>query len=227
MKHLKPWQVILSAATILLMAAGCSKNDNGPVPAVSAVSIIGASADAPGLIVYLDQNRVNGDSLHFSDHTGYVNAYSGSRQVTAYAGQIKKLSGTIALDQGKFYSLFLAGKFQSAEFVLLQDSLVNPGTGKANIRFVNMSVDAPSLDLGLADGSTLVSGRTYKQNSAYITVNGGQSYHFVIREHGATAVKVDMPAGTLNSGHSYTIWAKGLYTATGSNVLGGAVIENY
>jgi hypothetical protein len=227
MKQFKRLQHILFAGLILVTAGSCTKTHEEPAPIISGLAFIAASPDAPGVALFVDQNRVNYDSVRYADQSDYLNAYSGNRQVSAYQRSTKKVSANITLKQGKFYSLFLAGKWQNAEFVLLDDSLAKPETGKANIRFLNMSVGAPSLDLGLDNGTTLVSGRDYKQNGGFIAVDGNKAYKFVIREHGATQVKVTLPATSLQAGHIYTIWAKGIYTATDTTGPGGEVMENY
>jgi hypothetical protein len=227
MRHFKRLQHILFTGLVLITAAGCTKTHDQPAPIISALSFIDASPDAPGIVFYVDQNRVNYDSVHYSDQSNYLNTYSGNRQVSAYQDTTKKVTSSITLKQGKFYSLFLVGKWQNAEFVLLDDSLATPDVGKANVRFLNMSVGAPLLDLGLDNGSTLVSSRAYKQNGGFIEMDGNKAYKFVIREHGTTQVKVSLPATTLKSGHIYTIWAKGLYTATDTTGPGAKVMENY
>ncbi|GAA4087274.1 DUF4397 domain-containing protein [Mucilaginibacter panaciglaebae] len=228
MKHFKRLQHILFAGLVLITAASCTKTHEEPAPIISGLAFIAASPDAPGVTLFVDQNRVNYDSVRYSAQSDYLNAYSGNRQVSAYQGLTKKVSADITLKQGKFYSLFLTGRWQNAEFVLLEDSLAKPETGKANIRFLNMSVGAPSLDLGLDNGTTLVSGRNYKQNSGFIAVDGNKAYKFVIREHGATQAKATLTAATLKAGHIYTIWAKGIYTASDTTTgPGGKIMENY
>ena len=203
------------------------KHHDEPVPAISGLALIHASPDAPAVNLFIGQNMVNNDIFSYGDRIDYVNAYSGTRDVAAYVGSDKKVSGKVTLEQGKMYSLFLAGQWANAEFVLLEDSLFQPDAGKANIRFLNMSPEAPALDLGLDDGTTLISNKEYKQNSGFIAVNGNTQYNFVIREHGSTADKVSLPAVTLQSGHIYTIWAKGIYTETGTKGPDGEIPRNY
>lgn len=227
MKHLKLFACAIFAGQIIFAVTSCTKNYSEPAPSISSLSFINASPDGPSVTLYMDQNQVNNDLFGYTDHIDYLNVYSGNRNVYAYEGSDKKVSGSITLGPQKIYSLFLAGRWASAEFVLLEDSLAKPDAGKAAIRFINMSVDAPSLDLGLNDGSTLISGRTYKQNSGFTAIDGDKKYTFVIREHGATANKVTLSEVTLDAGHIYTVWANGIYTDTGTNGSGGAIIKNY
>jgi len=222
---IKSIQTALAMLAVMAFAS-CAKNE-GEVPQVSALSIVNASAGSPTLNVFIGQSQVSTDLFTYGKDISYLNAYSGEREVSFYQGADKKASGKFNLKDGKFYSLFLAGKWPQSELVLLQDSLTKPATGKAHIRFVNMGTDAGVLNLGLTNGSTLVSQNAYKAGSDFIAVNGNTSYTFVIRNNASVTDTLSIPAVTLESGRSYTIWAKGVKAETGNNALGLAVIRNY
>lgn len=217
---------IVLAALVVMAFASCKK-DNVEAPQISALSIVNASAGSPAVSVFINQNQVSNDLFTFGKDISYFNAYSGEREVSFYQGIDKKVSGKVNLKDGKFYSLFLTGKWPQTELVLLQDSLTKPATGKAHIRFVNMGMDAGELNLGLTNGSTLISQKAYKEGSDFIAVNGNSAYTFVIRKYGALTDTVSIPAVTLETGHIYTVWAKGLKTEVGNDALGLTVIRNY
>ena len=218
--------ILLLAMAVVIAFASC-KQDEIELPKISAVSIVNASAGSPGVTTFIDENRLSDDLFTFGKHMAYFNAYSGEREVSFYQGSSKKVSGKFNFKDGKFYSLFLAGKWPQTELVLFQDSLTNPATGKAHIRFLNMGVDAGVLNLGLTNGSTLITQKSYKTNSDFITVNGNAGYTFVIRNSAAITDTVSIPQVTLEAGHSYTIWAKGVKGETGNDALGVSVIKNY
>jgi hypothetical protein len=224
MKHFK---LLIATTLIILTAASCKKTTYEPPQAVSAIGFFGASPDAPPLSIYLNNSKLDDDSLNYKGDIYYLNAYSGNREVVAYKNGVKKLSQTVKLEDGKIYSCFLTGNYSTAEFVLLEDSLNTPPIGKANIRFVNMSIGAPSLDLGLNDGTTIISGRAYKANSGFITIAGDKQYSFVIREHGSAVNKAMAPAVNIMAGHNYTIWTRGIYTATDGAAMGVDLVLNY
>jgi hypothetical protein len=224
MKHFK---LLIATTLIILTAAGCKKTTYDPPQPISAIAFFAASPDAPPLSIYLNANKIQSDSLAYKGKMYYVNAYSGNRDIIAYKGSTKKLTQTVKLEDGKIYSCFLTGNYSTAEFTLLEDSLANPPIGKVNVRFINMSVGAPSLDLGLSDGTAVISGRTYKTNSGFTAIPGDKQYSFVIREHGATVNKVIIPPVNLLSGHNYTIWTRGIYTATDAVALDADIVLNY
>ncbi|MEO8884613.1 MAG: DUF4397 domain-containing protein [Mucilaginibacter sp.] len=234
MKYLNLFKIIAIAAIMVFTVAGCTRTYVRPAyyyppgnaaTDVAAVSFINASPDAPALNLYLDKNMVGG-SYRYADHSNYFYAYTGTRTASVYESSTQEYSANIVLTRDKYYSLFLAGKIASPEYVLLEDSLTRPAIGKTNVRFVNMSLGSGSLDL-VANGTLLVNGRTYKQNSGYVAVAGDTKYIFTIRDHGSTVDKVTLPETTLAAGHSYTIWAKGVYTDPGVTGLGGEIMTNY
>ncbi len=219
--------ILLLATFVVTAFASCVKDDDTPAPQISALSIVNAAPGSPAVNVFIGDNKVSNDLFTFGKDIAYLNAYSGEREVSFFQGTDKKASGKFNLKDGKFYSLFLAGKWPQIELVILQDSLTKPATGKAHVRFVNMGKDAGVLNLGLTNGSTLISQKAYKAGSDFIAVNGNVAYTFVIRNNAALTDTVSIPQVTLEAGRSYTIWAKGAKGEIGNDALGLSVIKNY
>lgn len=224
--HYSKKSIQTALAMLAVMAFVSCKPDKVIAPEVSALSVVNAAVGSPALNVFLGQNKVSNDLFTYGKDISYLNAYSGEREVTFFQGTDKKATGKFTLKNGKYYSLFLAGEWPQNELVLLKDSLTRPATGKAHIRFVNMGKDAGVLNLGLTNGSTIISQKAYKTGSDFIEVNGNKAYTFVIRSHATPTDTVSIPAVNLESGHIYTIWAQGIKAQTGNNALGLAVIKN-
>lgn len=224
--HYSRKSITTALAMLAVMAFASCKKDEGEVPQISALSVVNAAVGSPALNVFINQSQISGDLFTFGKDISYFNAYSGEREVSFYQGTEKKNSGKVTLKDGKFYSLFLAGQWPQTEMVLLQDSLTKPAAGKAHIRFVNMGKDSGVLNLGLTNGSTLINQKAYKAGSDFIAVNGNTAYTFVIRNNAALTDTVSIPAVTLETGHIYTIWAKGTKAETGANALSLAVLKN-
>lgn len=221
----KSIQAVLALCTVLAFAS--CKKDFGEVPQISALSIVNAAVGSPDVRVTIGQSQVSNNLFTFGKDISYFNAYSGEREVSFYEGADKKASGKFNLIDGKFYSLFLAGQWPETELVLLKDSLVRPAAQKAHIRFVNMSKDGGVLNLGLTNGSTLISQKAYKAGSDYMEVEGNKAYTFVVRNNAVLSDTVSIAAVNIEAGRNYTIWAKGMKAQTGNNALGLAVIRNY
>ncbi len=224
-KSLKNWALL---SVVALLAVGCAKDsDPGPYQPISSLAVYHVSPDAPKLQFKLNNSVLNTDSAAYGTYGYYLNAYAGSREISAYQREVKKASVTYELKDGSIYSAWLTGRWAAPEFVLIEDKLANPPAGKAYIRFVNMSVDAPALDLVTSTGTGVVSNKAYKTASDFVEIAGGQNYNFVIRESGNTTDKVLLPSVTIQNGHIYTVAAKGIYNGTGATALTGDVLINY
>jgi hypothetical protein len=154
----------------------------------------------------------------------FYNASPDSPPVSIYLNSNKIQFDSLAYKGGIDYVSAYPG---AREVSAYKNGLARPAAGKANIRFVNMRIGSPTLDLGVNDGTTLISNRAYKANSAFSAIDGNKQYTFVVREHGATVAKVALPSVNIINGHSYTIWARGVYTATDATVLGADIVLNY
>jgi len=227
MKHLKLLKNLALAGLAVVLASGCAKDENQQVLPVSTFAVYNVSPDAPKIGFRLNNNVLYNDSVGFGGYGYYLNAYAGTRELSAYQRETKKTTITTTLEEGKIYSAWLAGPWATSEFVILEDKLTNPAAGKANVRFVNMSVGAPALDLVTSTGTAVVSNRVYKENSDFTAIDANQNYNFVIRQNGSTVDKVLLPSVNIQAGRIYTIVAKGLYSGTGNTGLSGDVLINY
>jgi hypothetical protein len=91
----------------------------------------------------------------------YISAYTGKRTATFTPAGTKTVykADTLTLNENRYYSLFLANTAGHEEFVLLKDTITRPADGKASIRFINLSPDAPAADLVIKDGATLAANK--------------------------------------------------------------------
>ncbi len=228
MKHFKLLKNLAWVCAGALLAAGCGKGDDpGPNTPIANIAVYHVSPDAPKIQFKLDGNVMNPDSMAFGTYSYYLNAYAGTREISAYQREIKKATSSVILQEGSIYSAWLTGRWATPEFVLIQDKLFVPAANKSYIRFVNMSVDAPALDLVTNTGTAVVSNKTYKTASDFVEITGGQNYNFVFRENGSTADKLLLPSVNIANGRMYTIVARGIYNSTGTTALAGDVLVNY
>lgn len=227
MKLFKSFKIFALAGFAVLLAAGCAKTNNEPNTPVSTLAVYHVSPDAPKLQFKLNSNVLNPDSAAYGTYGFYFNAIAGSRELAAYQREVKKTTIAANLMEGSIYSAWLTGPWASAEFVILEDKLTNPASGKANVRFVNMSIGSPALDLVTSTGTAVISNTNYKTGSDFASITGDQNYNFVIRATGSTVDKFVLPSVTIQAGRIYTIVAKGFYSGTGTTALGGDVLINY
>jgi hypothetical protein len=224
------FKMLFAGLALSAVMASCSKDfDNTPAPAVSGLNVIHASPTTELLDFYVNNARGNNENFGFTKKLGYYNLYSGTSKVTI----TKKGSQTpLAAESFNFqpergYSLFVIGKLDSIKFLMVKDSVSLPGTGKANVRFVNASPDAPALNLSIAGSATdLVTDKAYKQYSEFTTVDAASKVTFTAKNKATGAVEATLPNVTIEAGGTYTIWVKGLKAASDSTKLGLAIFTH-
>ncbi len=198
----------------------CVKDTNSNyIPPAALVTLIQASPDQPPLDFFLDNNKVNSNGpVVYGNSIDYFKAYAAKRTATFYnTGTTNKVfSDTITLKANYVYSLFLANKSTSPELFLLTDSISQPSGTNASIRFVNMSPDAPAVDLAIKGGNVVVANKSYKGFSSFIQTQGNTNYTFEVRKAGTSTVLATLPTKNLNSNFVYTIWFYGLANPTNS-----------
>jgi hypothetical protein len=96
--------------------------------------------------------------------------------------------------------------------VTTHDEHTAPPSGKARVRFINLSsAVASNVDFGLTTGNKIVSGLAYKAASAYYNVDAATT--FSLYASGSTTAMLSIPA-TIQAGHIYTIYISGATQAT-------------
>jgi hypothetical protein len=221
---------ICAACLISFLLTSCLKNnDSAYNPPTGLLSFVQASPDEPPLDFYLNGNKVNLGALYFGDNIDYVSAFAGSRTAIFYdAGSTTPiLSAPVTVTQGTAYSLFLVNKASSPQVLLLTDTLNKPSTGNAAVRFVDLSPDAQAADLAVQGGAVLVTNRSFKGYSSFVSVPAKNGYTFEVRQAGTSTVLATLSNVPLVAGSVYTIWFGGLATPTNStDKLSANIVTN-
>lgn len=221
------WVACCFALVILL--ASCMDDDDQnvtPLP-VAYVSIYHESPDAPLLDVSVDGRPVN--RLEFTDYTGYLNFYTGDRnfKINSFNASNALIDTTVNFVDGGFYSVFIVNNLTNVEALTVRDSSSAPAEGKAKIRFINLSPDAPGLDVASRGEAPLFIGKTFKSPSEFLEVDAKAS-SFVISPAGGTDELISVSDVNLRSGKFYTIIARGFKNppAGNNNALSVEVITH-
>ncbi|MEO6523264.1 MAG: DUF4397 domain-containing protein [Mucilaginibacter sp.] len=200
---------------ICLLAAAfssCSKvhNDDIVVTPSALISVVDACPDAGSLDFFLDNNMANTNPIVYGNGLDYLRAYTGKRTATFYvSGTSQKIkTDTMTLKDGKFYTLFLSNVASKADYLLTIDTLTNPGTTNTQIRLVNLSPDAPAVDLAIQGGATVATNRAYRTISSFSTITPN-TYTLEVRQKGTTTVLASIPGVKLYGASLYTVWLQG------------------
>ena len=213
-------------AGILLMATSCMDNDNQniePVP-FAYVSLYNASPDAPDLDIIIDDQKVNSYPFDYAEYTGYLRFFTGNRNLKfgLYGAQNIVADTTVEFKEQHVYSVFVVDNYEHADILVTEDT-GEPGEGEAMIRFLNLSPDAPVVNLDAGGETPMFEGQAFKATSAFKAVDAG-SYDFVVTGEGETLL--NMPDTKLVAGRYYTVIVRGYQEppAGNANVLGSEII---
>ena len=213
------YKAIAAALVLSLGFLSCSKLDRDYEPIqVSGLNIIQASPTLDLLDVYVDNTRATASDFEFGNKIGYLSAYSGNRafNVTKKGNSTSLKSLTHNLKPQVGYSLFVANTLANIELLILEDDLAKPATGKAKIRFVNLSPDGGSLSLNVGGAATdLATNKAFKEFSTFEAVDATQSVTLNIKNATSGAIEATIPGVKLEDGKIYTVYAKGLKANTG------------
>lgn len=222
-----PVAALAILAAVSLASCGKDSNSNPMAPAPEArVMAIHASPDAPAVDLLVD-GAVSGSGLAFPDNTGYLNVAPGTRNVKVNVAGTSTtvIDANLPVTAGSSYSVFASGRVASIGALVITDDLTAPAAGKAHVRFVHLSPDAPAVDVAVTGGPVLFANQAFEQYTAFTPVDAG-TYNLEVRPAGSTTVVLPLPGITLQAGKIYTVFARGLVSGTGAQALGAQILAN-
>jgi hypothetical protein len=119
------------------------------------------------------------------------------------------IDATLDLAADTDYTVVAVGLLADIEPLVLVDNNSAPAAGKAHVRFVHASPDAPAVDIAVTGGPVLFSNVPFKGVGDYLPVDAG-TYNLEARVAGTETVALSVPNVALEAGKVYTIFAMGL-----------------
>ncbi len=219
--------VTLAMVAALALVSCDSKKSNPVAPVLQAkVMVVHASPDAPGVDLLVD-NTVAGTNLAFPGNTAYLGVTSGTRniKVNVTGTSSTVINADLPFTGGSNYSVFACDSVSKIGAIVLTDDLTAPASGKAHVRFVHLSPNAPAVDVAVTSGPVLFANKTFKGYSAFTPVDAG-TYNLEVRLAGTSTVVLPLPGVVLTAGKIYTVFAKGFVGGAGGQALGAKIIAN-
>ena len=208
---------------IALSLSSCLKDhhDVTPLSPSASVSVINALPGSQQVDAYFDQNLATTYSLNYGSNQDYIGAITGKRTITFYLSSSKQKiqSDTITLQADKNYSAYLTGTTTQPEVFIAKDDAVRPDAGKSIMRLVNVSVNAPAVNLVVRNGATLATAVAYKNASSFVPVQSNATYTLDVVQAGTSTVLATINNVNIKGNGVYTVWLHGLTTATDANKL--------
>ena len=191
------------------------------------VLVVHASPDAPGVDLLVDGIVVNAQALEYPNNTGYLSPSAGTRNINVNVSGTSTtvIDATLTLAPNAAYTVFAADVVSNITSVVFEDDLNAPASGKAHVRFIHLSPDAPAVDITLTDGTVVFGDTEFKESTAFTPLDAA-SYDLQVRLAGTSTVVLDLPGIVLTDGKIYTVFAKGLVSGSGDQALGAEIIIN-
>jgi len=200
--------VVLSA--MLLIGSSIS-----PVLAdghLARVRVVHASPDAPAVDVLVNDG-IAFENAPFKGITDYASLESDTYNVKVVptgATEPVVIEADLTLAEATDYTVVALNTLDNIEPLVLVDNNSQPAAGKAHVRFVHASPDAPAVDIAVADGGpVLFSNIAFKEVGDYLPVDAG-TYDLEVRVAGTETVALEVPGLSLTEGTVYTVFAMGL-----------------
>lgn len=201
----------LTAAALTLLGAFALARPAAAADHQARVRVVHASPDAPAVDVWVADKPAFTNAA-FKGITDYAALDAGSYGVKVVpAGKTEPavIDAKLDLAAGKDYTVVALGKLAEIGPLVLTDNNAAPAAGKAHVRFVHASPDAPAVDIAVTGGPVLFKNVAFKGVGDYLPVDAGK-YDLEVRVSGTETVALKVPGLGLDAGTVYTVFAMGL-----------------
>lgn len=204
--------LVFMIITLVAMLLSSCKKEEVNTTGLSSITIVNASPNLATYNTYLDGTKVIEGALPFGGIIPYSTLTAGDHTLkfTTETDLAALLTKTITVSENKAYSFFIINRKEDMDGLLVSDSPESYSTEKAFVRFINLSPDAPALNLSLSNGTqNLISNKSYKEISSFMEVDPG-TYSFSAKSDAQNEVKASLDNAVLVAGYYYTIMSIGL-----------------
>lgn len=205
---------LLFLSLLMFFLTACEKHDPDIVVKGEAkVKMINATQTEANQDIYVDGLKMSTSALAFSETTEYLKISSGSRIVKFIGSSNLATESAFNFTPSITYSTFLVNDRNGArEIVNYEDNLSNTETGKAKIKFINLTpYFTTGINVSVQAGTQFVNGLIFKESSGYFSVDADLNLRFNVV--GSGTIKTIDNANFV-AGKIYTIWFSGTTSAT-------------
>ncbi|RPK13015.1 DUF4397 domain-containing protein [Priestia endophytica] len=175
------------------------------------IRILHASPGTPSVDVYLN-GRKTIRNLIYKQETDYIELREGGRyRIDLYkAGETARplLSAEIEIKKGMQYTIIAAGEPTNLSLLTVKDEETVP-KGEAKLRFIQLSPNAPSIDVAAVRGDVIFPNVSFKEATSYLALTP-MEVNLELRRSGTKEVLLKIPPLRLRPDRAYTIYGVGL-----------------
>lgn len=187
-----------------------TKYTNNELP-MGYVRVIHTVPDAPNVDIYVNDKLII-NNLAYGSYTDYLPIPEGTYKISLYVAGTKNppvLSNMLTVNKNSILTVAAVGTLSDIELLAITDVNETRKPGKAMIRFLHLSPNAPAVDITLPDGTVIFSNVSFKHITPYIDV-APMNYTLQVRVAGTSSVVLTIPNVNLVADKYYTVYAIGL-----------------
>jgi hypothetical protein len=191
--------------------SGCLKDEASDPQIFAGVAIYHSSPDSPDLNIIIDNDVINSVPFKFLNYSNYIEVSDGGRRFrfNKSSDGSNLIDATLNFEESKSYSLFVINTLSKIELLRIEDITDFPASGNGKIRCLQLSPDAPQVEVRWQGQSTpLFSGLTFKQVKDFIEVPAIKNT-LEVKVIGGNGRSVILPDVDIREGKNYTILIEG------------------
>jgi uncharacterized integral membrane protein len=207
MRTRKSWMLIVVGALLALLAAPAAFAQSG----TAKVRVVHASPDAPAVDVIVNGQKAL-TNVPFFTASDYLDLPAGSYDIqvvpTGATEPVVIDAKGVTVEANKAYTIAATGLLADIKATVYADNLTPPAAGKAHVRVIHASPDAPAVDIRVKGGPALISNLAFPNASDYLPVDVG-TYDLEVTPAGSTTVALPINGVALEAGKIYDVFAVG------------------
>ena len=178
---------------------------------VGYVRVMHTAPNAPNVDIYVDDEMII-DNLAYGDFTDYLPVQEGNYKVTLYVAGTQDnpiVANMLPVEPDVMLTVAAVGTPDNISLLSITDGGSDIIPGKAMVRFIHLSPDAPAVDITLQDGTVIFPNVAFKQITPYIAADP-MELTLQVRPAGSSDIVLEIPNVPLTEDSLNTIYAVGL-----------------
>lgn len=176
----------------------------------SHIRLFHASPGTPAVDIYANGIPIM-QGLAYKEYTQYLPVPAGNYNITVYpSGQTANpvLNTNLFIPQNTIFNITAIGTLPNISLYPIPEPVAAQNFGRACIRFINLSPNAPAVDVKFSNGTNVFNNVGFKDITNYACTPAG-SYSFTVSPVGKDNTVLTVPTIKLDPNNYYTIYAVG------------------
>jgi len=175
------------------------------------IAFVNTSPGSEKLKFYSNGNIINSPGIDYSQFISYTAFEAGTHNLTVTSGTSEDLD-TVSLnvELNKWYSVYAVNNPENLELVAYSDSFITPSAGKASIKFIQLSPDAPQLKVAIQDTNNNLGAFLFKQASPFTEISEVFHKNLYLIDAASNDTIFTKQVDFAN-GRTYAVFSKGFY----------------